>query len=87
MSHDDHRGGAPVTLPLRYLHAFLGGRVSFLKFCQEFEWVEEESDAQDVNPFFLYERDNLQIASIEITDGGSDNPLVTFHFEPDSRSD
>lgn len=85
MSNDGHREVAPVTLPLRYLHAFLAGRVSFLHFCQEFEWVEEESDAQGVNPFFRYERDNMQIASIEITGGGGNNPLVTFCFEPDSR--
>ena len=82
---DNRREVPPVTLPLRYLHAFLAGRVSFLNFCQQFEWIEAEIDAQAVNPFFLYERDNLQIGSIEIKDGGSDNPLVTFHFEPDSR--
>lgn len=82
---DNRQDVPPVTVPLRYLHAFLGGRVSFLNFCRNFEWVESEADAQEVNPFFRYERDNLQIASIEVQDAGSDNPLVTFHFEPDSR--
>lgn len=86
MNDDGHQEVGPVTLPLRYLHAYLAGRIPFLQFCRTFEWVDEEADAQGVNPFFCYERDNLQIASIEIKDGGGDNPLVTFHFEPDSRT-
>lgn len=82
----DNRQDVPsVTVPLRYLHAFLGGRVSFLSFCRNFEWVDSEVEAQEANPFFRYERDDLQIASIEIQDAGSDLPLAVFHFAPDSR--
>jgi hypothetical protein len=83
---NNREGVPPVTLPLRYLHAYLAGRTPFLQFCRSFEWVDGEAEAQGVNPFFLHERDNLEIASIEITDAGSDNPLVTFHFQPDSRA-
>ncbi|MBD7942484.1 hypothetical protein [Brevundimonas guildfordensis] len=75
----------PITVPLRFLHAFLGGRVTFLNFCRSFEWVDSEVEARGVNPFSRYEQDNLQISSIEINDGGSEHPTVTFHFKPDSR--
>lgn len=82
---DDQQRVPPVTVPLRYLHAFLGGRVSFLDFCRTFEWVDSEAQAQGVNPFFRHERDDLQIASIEIKDDDSDLPLAVFRFQPDSR--
>ena len=83
---DNRQEVPPVTLPLRYLHVFLAGRVSFLQFCRGFEWVDSEADAQGVNPFYRYERDGFQIASIEITDSDGQHPSVTFHFEPDNRT-
>lgn len=83
---DASRNVPSVTVPLRYLHAYLAGRVSFLDFCRNFEWVDAEAQAQGVNPFFCHERDNLQIASIEIEDADGDLPLAVFRFEPDSRT-
>ncbi|MDQ8027937.1 MAG: hypothetical protein REJ23_04360 [Brevundimonas sp.] len=83
---DNQKGVPPVTLPLRFLHAYLAGRIPFLQFCRSFEWADEEVEAQGANPFFRHERDNLEISSIEITDGDGDNPLVTFFFQPESRA-